>query len=117
MFSSSKKLTKTESLDRRTKAKTPKRGSHCPSFRSDLFVRSSSNSSDKESDVNDEGDIVINPKPHISYAIIISDVIENSPNKKLTLNDIYLGIQEKYPYFKSATPSWKNSIRHNLSLN
>lgn len=37
--------------------------------------------------------------------------------KKMTLAQIYSWIIEKYPYYKNAGNGWKNSIRHNLSLN
>ncbi|KAI8344009.1 fork head domain-containing protein [Chlamydoabsidia padenii] len=56
-------------------------------------------------------------KPPYSYATLIRYAIENSPAQKLTLNEIYSWVLEHYSYYKSAGSGWKNSIRHNLSLN
>ncbi|KAI9283283.1 hypothetical protein BY458DRAFT_486121 [Sporodiniella umbellata] len=56
-------------------------------------------------------------KPTSSYAAIITAAIENSERKMLTLSEIYQSVLDKYPYFHSSGPGWKNSIRHNLSLN
>lgn len=43
--------------------------------------------------------------------------IEQSPSKSLPVKDIYGWILEHFPYFSSAPTGWKNSVRHNLSLN
>ena len=56
-------------------------------------------------------------KPKQSYVRLIGEAILNSPEKKLVLSEIYKNIQNKYPYFKNRGSGWKNSIRHNLSLN
>ncbi|KAI7865599.1 hypothetical protein BDF14DRAFT_1688199, partial [Spinellus fusiger] len=56
-------------------------------------------------------------KPPYSYATLIKYAIENSPDRKLTLSDIYQWVITHYPYYNSAGTGWKNSIRHNLSLN
>lgn len=55
-------------------------------------------------------------KPDTTYAAIITEAFNSHQNKLLTLNEIYTTIIERYPYFKTAPPGWKNSIRHNLSL-
>lgn len=57
------------------------------------------------------------PKPTHSYIGIIAMAILNSKDKKLVLSDIYQWILDNYPYFRRRGPGWRNSIRHNLSLN
>lgn len=43
--------------------------------------------------------------------------IEDSNEKALPVKEIYAWIVQHFPYFKSAPNGWKNSVRHNLSLN
>ncbi|XP_072517214.1 forkhead box Q2 [Salminus brasiliensis] len=56
-------------------------------------------------------------KPTESYITLISMAILASVEKKLLLADIYKWIMDHYPYFKSKDKNWRNSVRHNLSLN
>lgn len=56
-------------------------------------------------------------KPSQSYIGLIGQAILNSPEKKLILSEIYNYIQTQYPYFRKRGTGWRNSIRHNLSLN
>ena len=43
--------------------------------------------------------------------------IQSVPAKKLTLNEIYQYLQQKFSFFRGSYQGWKNSVRHNLSLN
>ncbi|CAF1589462.1 unnamed protein product, partial [Didymodactylos carnosus] len=66
------------------------------------------------------GDEIVNEKekPNESYVALIARAILASPERRLLLNDIYDWIIEKYPYYGKLTgKAWRNSIRHNLSLN
>lgn len=57
------------------------------------------------------------PKPAHSYIGLIALAILSTPEKKLVLSDIYQWILDNYSYFHSRGSGWRNSIRHNLSLN
>ena len=52
-----------------------------------------------------------------SYTEMIARAIFSSDNNMSTLQDIYNYLNVKYPILKSRGKSWKNSVRHTLSLN
>ncbi|KAJ2455019.1 hypothetical protein EV183_001123 [Coemansia sp. RSA 2336] len=56
-------------------------------------------------------------KPPYPYATLITYAILQHPRKQMTLSEIYAWLIHHYPYFATAGSGWKNSIRHNLSLN
>ncbi|XP_077331938.1 uncharacterized protein LOC143974433 [Lithobates pipiens] len=56
-------------------------------------------------------------KPNQSYIALISKAILSTPEKRLQLSDIYQWIMDTYPYYHNQDKSWRNSVRHNLSLN
>ena len=56
-------------------------------------------------------------KPPFSYIALIVMAIQNSSSKKMTLNEIYTYLQNNFSFFQGQYQGWKNSVRHNLSLN
>ena len=65
--------------------------------------------------VNADGTLV--KKPDKSYKQLIYDAINSGVSKQMTLNQIYTYIESNYGYYRLTDQNWKNSIRHNLSLN
>eukprot|EP00064_Thunnus_orientalis_P006162 superscaffoldBa00000629_g6178 len=62
---------------------------------------------------------VIHPTAHraLSNSILIFMALKNSKSGSLPVSEIYSFMTEHFPYFKTAPDGWKNSVRHNLSLN
>ncbi|XP_076367649.1 uncharacterized protein LOC143255618 isoform X3 [Tachypleus tridentatus] len=55
-------------------------------------------------------------RPPFTYASLIRQAIIESPEKQLTLNEIYSWFQNTFCYFRRNAATWKNAVRHNLSL-
>ncbi|CAH8678063.1 unnamed protein product [Schistosoma rodhaini] len=56
-------------------------------------------------------------KPPYSYIALIAMAIKASPSKRCTLSEIYQYLHTQFPFFRGQYTGWKNSVRHNLSLN
>ena len=64
-------------------------------------------------------------KPRLSYAQLIAEALMGAEKRRLTLNDIYVKINARHPYYSlggdrgniMSPPNWQNAVRHNLTLN
>merc|ERR1719445_351109 len=55
-------------------------------------------------------------RPPYTYAALIRQAILEAPYQQLTLHDIYTWFTSTFCYFRRNAASWKNAVRHNLSL-
>ncbi|XP_067946464.1 forkhead box protein J3-like [Watersipora subatra] len=96
---------------------TTVRGSSRSSQSSDEFEQDETSQESLRGPVNGTSVAQKDGKPPYSYANLITFAVNSTPRKMMTLCDIYQWIQDNFSYFKDAGNGWKNSIRHNLSLN
>ncbi|KAM9234177.1 forkhead box protein Q1 [Dugong dugon] len=57
------------------------------------------------------------PKPPYSYIALIAMAIRDSAGGRLTLAEINEYLMGKFSFFRGSYTGWRNSVRHNLSLN
>ncbi|XP_075773822.1 forkhead box protein P3-like [Pelodiscus sinensis] len=55
-------------------------------------------------------------RPPFTYAMLIRWAILEAPARQLTLNEIYRWFSRMFGYFRHNSATWKNAVRHNLSL-
>ncbi|XP_045328734.1 forkhead box protein P3 isoform X3 [Leopardus geoffroyi] len=55
-------------------------------------------------------------RPPFTYATLIRWAILEAPEKQRTLNEIYHWFTRMFAFFRNHPATWKNAIRHNLSL-
>ncbi|XP_015740840.1 forkhead box protein P4 isoform X1 [Coturnix japonica] len=55
-------------------------------------------------------------RPPFTYASLIRQAILETPDRQLTLKEIYNWFTRMFAYFRRNTATWKNAVRHNLSL-
>ncbi|KAF9259861.1 hypothetical protein L218DRAFT_820208, partial [Marasmius fiardii PR-910] len=58
------------------------------------------------------------PPPNFTYAALAQIAIWSSPEKRLTLADIYSCLEKKFEHLRNpgTTTKWRGNIRHLLSL-
>ena len=57
-------------------------------------------------------------KPQFSYIALITAALKSSPRGRLTLLEITDFLKRRWAFFRDPQyTGWKNSLRHNLSLN
>lgn len=103
---------------------SPNTSSDCLSSPADIkekdsSVKSSDNVSDTERENADDDKARGNSeiKPALSYIALIAKAILESSQKRLSLGSIYSWIEKNYPFYLNKGQGWRNSVRHNLSLN
>lgn len=55
-------------------------------------------------------------RPPFTYVSLIRQAIHESPLGELSLDEIYRWFLANFTYFHTNTNTWKNAVRHNLSL-
>lgn len=55
-------------------------------------------------------------RPPFTYAALIRQAINEARGRQLTLNEIYNWFQANFAFFRRNAATWKNAVRHNLSL-
>ena len=81
---------------------------------------STSDKNNKENKTSTEKDSTtkLPSKPPKPYLEIIANAILSCHSRMMQLHEIYGYMESKYAYFaRNVNRSWRNSVRHNLSLN
>ncbi|KAM6977598.1 forkhead box protein P1-B-like, partial [Aplochiton taeniatus] len=81
-----------------------------------LYGDKYSKSMDQDIVDNKEFYLSTDVRPPFTYASLIRQAIFESPRRQLTLNEIYNWFTRTFVYFRRNAATWKNAVRHNLSL-
>ena len=74
-------------------------------------------SDDSERATCDKTTTFSDKKPLMSYLTMIAMAILSAPQKRSLLNNIYEFVIRNFPYYERCKSAWRNSVRHNLSVN
>lgn len=66
-----------------------------------------SNSKETEASLVCENSYHMYKKPSLSYASLINEAICSTESKKMTLNNIYEYLKQKYSYFSISRSGWQ----------
>ncbi len=56
-------------------------------------------------------------KPKDTYVQMIAKAFIANGLKRMCLKELYAKVEDLYPFYKTSKLTWKNAIRHNLSIN
>ncbi|XP_073537739.1 forkhead box protein I2-like [Phyllobates terribilis] len=62
-------------------------------------------------------DLIQTVRPPYSYLALIAMDIQNAPEKKLTLRQIYNYVVDKFSFYRRSKTNWQHCIRHSLTNN
>jgi hypothetical protein len=69
------------------------------------------------SDQTDDGEDLDASRPQFSFTCLIGLAILSSTQKELCVGQIYKYVALNFPFYKRAKATWRNSVRHVLSMN
>ena len=55
-------------------------------------------------------------RPPFTYAALLKQALSEAPNQQMNLNEIYSWFSNTFAFYRNNPHSWKNAVRHNLSL-
>lgn len=55
-------------------------------------------------------------RPPFTYAALLKQALSEAPSHQMNLNEIYSWFSSNFAYYRNNPHSWKNAVRHNLSL-
>lgn len=61
-------------------------------------------------------DTATGERPSYNWWTIIRAAIIEAPEQRMTLNEIYDAVAQHFVFFRTEADTWRNAIRHNLSV-